>query len=825
MSHPGTVPFPAGSSTLAVTVRAGSGVTATPFRAAKSGLSGRTTSSTLGKRVSRVRVQPETAGGIISDRSYTYDPAGNITAVADTPQVGASDTQCFGYDILRRLTEAWTPKSGVDCATAPTVANLGGPASYWLSWDIDEKTGNRRTEVSHTSGGDTTRTYAYPSGGLSAVRPHALTSVITNAPGQAAVTHAYDYDNTGNTTCRLAGTSGNACTSGTGDQTLTWDVEGHLAEVRANGQRIQTNLYGPDGARLISRDATGTTLYLPGQEVRREGTNTTATRYYTFAGKLIGSRVPGVNGLTWLYTDHQGTQHTSVNAYNQAVTTRRQTPYGTPRGTQFLWPNPKGFVGGDIDPTGLTHLGAREYDPTLGRFISVDPIQDLADPQQWNGYAYANNTPITSSDPTGLRPECGGGTGAFSCGNNVPKAGANSGNWTAPNTVQTVGKPKSAPTTASKIHQFMLGFKAGVDNWAQDAFDGIVSFVHDPLGSVESLTSEANTWQERYAHLDPTPQLGWTCALTGACQIYEDWKAGNYYEAGYGAGGLAIDAALTAVTVGTGLEAAASSRAAGTAGRLAKGPRRPMRLGCKHSFAASTLVLLADGASKAIADLVEGDLVLATDPETDETSAREVTDTHINHDTDLTYLAIQQPGGRSEVLRTTQHHPFWSESRHAWVDAAELLTGELLRAFDSTVASVVEVHSYAGTEIMHDLTVADLHTYYVLAGNTPVLVHNTNGCFGDKWTSQGNLDRHFGDHGAEMGFKAQAEYRYAAEDLMCTCGGRRPGVLMKQDGNTRYYLDPKTGEFGVASNRGIVTYYVPDNPMGHFNIQPGALIP
>lgn len=34
------------------------------------------------------------------------------------------------------------------------------------------------------------------------------------------------------------------------------------------------------------------------------------------------------------------------------------------------------------DNTGLTHLGAREYDPVTGRFISVDPLLDTGDPQQ-----------------------------------------------------------------------------------------------------------------------------------------------------------------------------------------------------------------------------------------------------------------------------------------------------------------------------------------------------------------------------------------------------------------------------------------------------------
>lgn len=57
----------------------------------------------------------------------------------------------------------------------------------------------------------------------------------------------------------------------------------------------------------------------------------------------------------------------------------------------------------------------------------------------------------------------------------------------------------------------------------------------------------------------------------------------------------------------------------------------------------------------------------------------------------------------------------------------------------------------AGAHDMYNLTVADLHTYYVLAGDTPVLVHNV-GCGVEKWTSKGNLDAHFEKHGEEMGF-------------------------------------------------------------------------
>lgn len=47
------------------------------------------------------------------------------------------------------------------------------------------------------------------------------------------------------------------------------------------------------------------------------------------------------------------------------------------------------------------HLGARQYDPVLGRFLSVDPLLVDDDLRQYNGYQYAGQDPITYSDPSG----------------------------------------------------------------------------------------------------------------------------------------------------------------------------------------------------------------------------------------------------------------------------------------------------------------------------------------------------------------------------------------------------------------------------------------
>ncbi|WP_327180324.1 RHS repeat-associated core domain-containing protein (plasmid) [Streptomyces sp. NBC_01335] len=93
---------------------------------------------------------------------------------------------------------------------------------------------------------------------------------------------------------------------------------------------------------------------------------------------------------------------TAVSMTTQALTRRKQLPFGEGRFTgSSTLPGTRSFVGGTADPTGLTHLGAREYDPALGRFISVDPVIDLDDPLQMNAYAYANSRPVTASDPDG----------------------------------------------------------------------------------------------------------------------------------------------------------------------------------------------------------------------------------------------------------------------------------------------------------------------------------------------------------------------------------------------------------------------------------------
>ena len=54
-------------------------------------------------------------------------------------------------------------------------------------------------------------------------------------------------------------------------------------------------------------------------------------------------------------------------------------------------------------------LGARQYAPTIGRFLSVDPCphsRGWESFRNYNLYHYCYNNPVSFKDPTGLAPEC-----------------------------------------------------------------------------------------------------------------------------------------------------------------------------------------------------------------------------------------------------------------------------------------------------------------------------------------------------------------------------------------------------------------------------------
>ncbi|MFD3940870.1 polymorphic toxin-type HINT domain-containing protein, partial [Streptomyces sp. NPDC058611] len=159
---------------------------------------------------------------------------------------------------------------------------------------------------------------------------------------------------------------------------------------------------------------------------------------------------------------------------------------------------------------------------------------------------------------------------------------------------------------------------------------------------------------------------------------------------------------------------------------VAKGTKYAKLPPCvKHSFPAGTRVLMGDRTTRSIDQLRIGDQVLATDPETGITGPRRVDATiYTPADREFTDVTLDRNNGGGQ-LTTTDHHPFWSESAKTWKNAADLTTQDTLRTPDGSAAQVSAVRHWTGLQPAYNLTVNDLHTYYVMAGTSAVLVHNT----------------------------------------------------------------------------------------------------
>lgn len=348
------------------------------------------------RRLDRALVTSNTA--TLADRNYTYTPSGNITAIKDNADavVGGADAQCFSYDYAQRLTEAWTP-ANADCAAAPSATGLGGPAPYWTSYTYDVA-GNRTSTTNHTSSGDTTGTYAYPA--ASTAQPHTLQSVTTGTQADT-----YEYDAAGNTT----ETTINGVT-----RTYTIGADGHVSSIETGSTTTQQNVYDTNGQLLLRTENGETTVYLGStQATLHADGKLSADRTITLGEQPIAvrSNTPGstASSVTWLSADTQGTATITQNPTTGQTVKRYYDPFGITRGAPAPeWPTDNALLDRpQSSTTGHSRLGIRDYDPSTGRFTSRDLVIDGNDPQQLNGYNYANNNPVLYSDPSGAIPGFG----------------------------------------------------------------------------------------------------------------------------------------------------------------------------------------------------------------------------------------------------------------------------------------------------------------------------------------------------------------------------------------------------------------------------------
>ncbi|RSS83958.1 ricin-type beta-trefoil lectin domain protein [Streptomyces sp. WAC06614] len=687
---------------------------------------------------------------VTSQSTYGYDAAGNTTR-----RTVGGDTQTLNWDRRNKLTSATSPGIG-----AVAVQGLAGKC-------LDLQSGN-------TADGTPLQLYSC---NASKAQQWRLTGDTLRFQDKCVT-------NQGGTP-RLAACDGSAAQKFVyrpGDRTIHHPATNECLDVPAgnsndgtvlniwtcNGAPSQawsfsnttTYLYDASGNRLIEDNGSTRTLYL-GESVitvNSAGQALDAQRYYASPGGLTTvrqtfGRTTG-HKLTVQVSDHHGTGTTSIDQANgQAITRRKFDPYGNPRGTQPTnWSGTRTFLGTGVADasTSLTHIGAREYESQTGRFISVDPIIDMADPLQMNGYTYANANPVGNVDPDGLRVIVGedkgwldsGGKGGDDTYANKEKANASwpyGGQATSKGDVTSSGSSGKSSSGKKKSGCGLLSWCNVKKQWNEHKHQIVGFVVEVAVGGVCMAGAAAAgiaTGGVGFAMAVGCGALAAAAgaAITNAMDPNADHSTmgvlGDMANAAlWGAAGGAAGHVL-APLIAAGVSKIASRLAGGAAGKAAAGKATgevgeaaARGAGC-NSFTAGTRVLLADGSSKPIEELSASDEVLASDPETHQTEAKVVTASIFTEDDkDYVDLTVEGPAD-TEKITTTAHHPFWSETQKAWVDAGELSVGTKLRTADGGTATVSRIRTYGADLETYNLTVADFHTYYVLAGATPVLVHN-----------------------------------------------------------------------------------------------------
>jgi RHS repeat-associated protein len=309
-------------------------------------LQGGSTEATFSStRDSANRLSTSTAAASDPAQAYSYTASGQLsTSGPSTAQIN------YGYDADHQLTSigtgsaqtfdaanelCWTIPSGAP--NSPTCGTTATAPAGSTTFGYDAS--GERTVKTPPSGAATT--YSYDDWGR-------LTTVGTmtgTTPGPTTATYTYDGDGR-----RYSKTVGTTTTR------WLWDVTAPDQQILSDGN--YTFVYGPDGAPLEQIDSGGTLSYLHEDQLGN-------VRYISSANGIVAG-------------------------------TAKFTPYGVK--STLGTTSPLGYRGQYTDTeTGLIYLRARQYDPTNGQFLTIDPLVDLTG----QPYQYTVGDPINQIDPDG----------------------------------------------------------------------------------------------------------------------------------------------------------------------------------------------------------------------------------------------------------------------------------------------------------------------------------------------------------------------------------------------------------------------------------------
>jgi len=344
--------------------------------------------------ISQIRSKMMLASGWdIQDEIYVYDPNGNLLQRTQTNTAQNLDIEeTFGYDNLDRLISA-------------SVENLSSPGMSFDQTVQYDVTGNitSRNDVG---------TYSYQEtcqyqGETFTPGPYAVTQV------SGARNEQYCYDAGGN---MLTG----------GNKTISYTSFNKPVAISTPDAQVDF-VYGPSreilrkistaSSKTISKTSIGSYETLT---ISESGSTTVKERWSLPGGVVVSLEDDDTSTLKdeYLFSDALGSIVAVANQLGGVTERFQYDPWGRPRHglnwtllTDTAWfdlerdenTTGKGFTGHEmIDQVGVIHMGGRIYDPTLGRFMSADPVvKGLTNTESYNRYSYVLNNPMSYTDPTG----------------------------------------------------------------------------------------------------------------------------------------------------------------------------------------------------------------------------------------------------------------------------------------------------------------------------------------------------------------------------------------------------------------------------------------
>ncbi len=121
---------------------------------------------------------------------------------------------------------------------------------------------------------------------------------------------------------------------------------------------------------------------------------------------LLTSSVNAADEVTYYHHDALGSTVAATDANGTLLWKEAYRPYGERIRKEDGNSNDIWYTGKQHEEAmGLSYFGARWYDPSIGRFMAIDPVGiDEGNIHSVNRYVYANNNPYKFVDPDGRVP-------------------------------------------------------------------------------------------------------------------------------------------------------------------------------------------------------------------------------------------------------------------------------------------------------------------------------------------------------------------------------------------------------------------------------------